>query len=166
MFGSYMIEEQMERGRIKIEGSPALLPGEPPYLQPVSWELTLGPEMEIGYGVGTSVVSYWLKPGEFILGHTNEVVTLSDDVAAELVGKSTLGRKGLAVHVTAGLIDPGFSGQIVLEMYNHSQWDIELTPGMRICQLKFENVTGGCVPYGSEGLGSHYQDQRGAVGPR
>jgi deoxycytidine triphosphate deaminase len=163
MFGSHMIEEQMEQGRIKIEGSPPLLTGEAPYLQPVSYELTLGSEFAVGFYRPTNAINYWIKPGEFLLGHTTEVVTLSPEVAATVHGKSTLGRRGLAVHVTAGLIDPGFSGQITLEMVNHSEWDIELTPGMRICQVTFDFVTGGCVPYGDPSMGNHYQNQRGAT---
>lgn len=164
MFGSHMIAEQMERGRIKIEGGPPLLEGESPFLQPVSYELTLGDKFEVeGFLPYNGVVSYWIKPGEFLLAHTKEVVTLSPEVAAIVHGKSTLGRKGLAVHITAGLIDPGFSGQITLEMHNHSQYDIQLTPGMRICQLTFDGVLGGCVPYGDPTMGSHYQDQRGAT---
>ena len=167
MFGSLMIKDQMERGRIKIEGSPPLLPGESPYLQPISYELTLGAEMEVGYGVGTSIVTYWLKPGEFILGHVNEVVTLSPEIYAKLDGKSTLARRGLDIHSTAGLIDPGFSGQITLELFNKSQHDIPLVPGMRIGQLRFGAAIGGVeIPYGDERLGSHYQHQRGATPAR
>ena len=81
-----------------------------------------------------------LEPKEFLLGHTNEVVTLGDNVAAQLEGKSSLGRLGLLVHVTAGFIDPGFSGQITLELHNVSENPILLTAGMPIGQLVFHQL--------------------------
>jgi dCTP deaminase len=174
VFGDSMILDQINRGRIKIEGGPDLwvehgvtqevTPSD--VLQPCSYELTLGSGLEIpaeGWGYD-QFSTYWLQPGEFILGHTAECVTLSPEVAAFVHGKSTLGRRGLTVHITAGLIDPGFSGQITLEIYNHSKHSIALIPGMRICQLTFEAVIGKVQrPYGTESLGSHYQNQRGAT---
>ena len=105
-----------------------------------------------------------LGPGSFILAHTIEIVTLNASVAALLSGKSSLGRLGLDIHATAGLIDPGFSGQIVLELYNKSQNSIELRHGQPVGQLVFHLLrTPAQRPYGSPGLGSHYQNQRGTV---
>ncbi|GAA4685681.1 hypothetical protein GCM10023215_21170 [Pseudonocardia yuanmonensis] len=92
---------------------------------------------------------------------------LPADVAARLEGKSTLGRLGLLVHVTAGLIDPGFDGHITLEVTNVGELVIMLEPGMRIGQLTFERTSSRCLrPYGHPGLGSHYQGQAGPTAPR
>lgn len=81
--------------------------------------------------------AFVLHPGEFILGSTCETVSLSNDLAARLEGKSSLGRLGLLTHSTAGFIDPGFSGQITLELGNVATLPIKLWPGMKIGQLCF-----------------------------
>lgn len=108
-----------------------------------------------------------LHPGEFVLGATRELVTLGDDIAARLEGKSSLGRLGLLTHSTAGFIDPGFSGHVTLELSNTATMPILLYPGMRVGQLCFFNLTGPAeVPYGSAALGSHYQGQRGPTASR
>ena len=73
-----------------------------------------------------------LHPGEFVLGSTFELVSLPDDVAARLEGKSSLGRLGLLTHSTAGFIDPGFSGHVTLELSNVATLPIKLWPGMKI----------------------------------
>jgi len=78
-----------------------------------------------------------LHPGEFVLGATFEAVTLPDDIAARLEGKSSLGRLGLLTHSTAGFIDPGFTGHITLELSNVATLPIKLWPGMKIGQLCF-----------------------------
>ena len=78
-----------------------------------------------------------LHPGEFVLGSTFELVTLPDDIAARLEGKSSLGRLGLLTHSTAGFIDPGFSGHVTLELSNVATLPIKLWPGMKIGQLCF-----------------------------
>ncbi|MGH7867769.1 MAG: dCTP deaminase, partial [Candidatus Dormibacteraceae bacterium] len=59
-----------------------------------------------------------LHPGEFVLGSTYERISLPDDLAGRLEGKSSLGRLGLLTHSTAGFIDPGFAGHITLELSN------------------------------------------------
>jgi dCTP deaminase len=103
-----------------------------------------------------------LHPGEFVLGSTYEVVTLPDDVAARLEGKSSLGRLGLLTHSTAGFIDPGFSGHVTLELANVANLPIKLWPGMKIGQLCFFRLSSSAeYPYGSEKYGSRYQGQRG-----
>ncbi len=103
-----------------------------------------------------------LHPGEFVLGSTYEVVTLPDDVAARLEGKSSLGRLGLLTHSTAGFIDPGFSGHVTLELANVANLPIKLWPGMKIGQLCFFRLSSPAeFPYGSEKYGSRYQGQRG-----
>ena len=108
-----------------------------------------------------------LHPGEFVLGSTYEVVTLPDDVAARLEGKSSLGRLGLLTHSTAGFIDPGFSGHVTLELSNVATLPITLWPGMKIGQLCFFRLSSPSEhPYGSEKYGSRYQGQRGPTPSR
>ena len=108
-----------------------------------------------------------LHPGEFVLGSTYEVVTLPDDVAARLEGKSSLGRLGLLTHSTAGFIDPGFSGHVTLELSNVATLPIKLWPGMKIGQLCFFRLSSAVEkPYGSDAYGSHYQGQRGPTASR
>lgn len=111
--------------------------------------------------------SFVLHPGEFVLGATFEVVTLPDDVAARLEGKSSLGRLGLLTHSTAGFIDPGFSGHVTLELSNVATLPITLWPGMKIGQLCFFRLSSAAEhPYGSERYGSRYQGQRGPTASR
>ncbi len=108
-----------------------------------------------------------LHPGEFVLGSTYEVVTLPDDIAARLEGKSSLGRLGLLTHSTAGFIDPGFSGHVTLELSNVATLPIKLWPGMKIGQLCFFRLSSPSRhPYGSEKYGSRYQGQRGPTPSR
>lgn len=111
--------------------------------------------------------AFVLHPGEFVLGATFEVVSLPDDVAARLEGKSSLGRLGLLTHSTAGFIDPGFSGHVTLELSNVATLPITLWPGMKIGQLCFFRLTSPAEhPYGSEKYGSRYQGQRGPTASR
>jgi dCTP deaminase len=108
-----------------------------------------------------------LHPGEFVLGSTYEMVTLPDDVAARLEGKSSLGRLGLLTHSTAGFIDPGFSGHVTLELSNVATLPIKLWPGMKIGQFCFFRLSSPAEhPYGSAATGSRYQDQRGPTQSR
>ena len=103
-----------------------------------------------------------LHPGEFALASTYEVVTLPDDVAGRLEGKSSLGRLGLLTHSTAGFIDPGFSGHVTLELSNVATLPIKLWPGMKIGQLCLFRLSSPAEhPYGSAKYGSRYQGQRG-----
>ena len=103
-----------------------------------------------------------LHPGEFALGSTYEVVSLPDDIAARVEGKSSLGRLGLLTHATAGFIDPGFTGHVTLELANVATLPIKLWPGMKIGQLCFFRLTSPAEhPYGSAKYGSRYQGQRG-----
>lgn len=111
--------------------------------------------------------AFVLHPGEFVLGSTLEIVTLPDDVASRLEGKSSLGRLGLITHSTAGFIDPGFSGHITLELSNVANLPIMLWPGMKIGQLCLIRLsTPAQHPYGSSVYGSRYQGQRGPTASR
>ncbi|HEY3866838.1 MAG TPA: dCTP deaminase [Actinocrinis sp.] len=108
-----------------------------------------------------------LHPGEFVLASTYEVITLPDDVASRLEGKSSLGRLGLLTHSTAGFIDPGFSGHVTLELSNVATLPIKLWPGMKIGQLcMFRLSSPAEFPYGSTVYGSRYQGQRGPTPSR
>lgn len=108
-----------------------------------------------------------LHPGEFVLGSTYESVSLPDDLAGRLEGKSSLGRLGLLTHSTAGFIDPGFSGHITLELSNVANLPITLWPGMKIGQLCLFQLTSAAEhPYGSAQAGSRYQGQRGPTPSR
>ena len=103
-----------------------------------------------------------LHPGEFVLASTYEVITLPDDIAGRLEGKSSLGRLGLLTHSTAGFIDPGFSGHITLELSNVANLPVKLFPGMKIGQLCLIKLSSPAEhPYGSAKYGSRYQGQRG-----
>jgi dCTP deaminase len=108
-----------------------------------------------------------LHPGEFVLGSTLEVITLPDDLAGRLEGKSSLGRLGLLTHSTAGFIDPGFSGHVTLELSNVATLPIKLWPGMKIGQLCLFRLSSPAEhPYGSAVYGSRYQGQRGPTPSR
>ena len=108
-----------------------------------------------------------LHPGEFVLGATYEAVTLPDDIAARLEGKSSRGRPGLLTHSTAGFIDPGFSGHVTLELSNVATLPIKLWPGMKIGQLCFFRLSSpASKPYGSGEYASRYQGQRGPTASR
>ena len=102
-----------------------------------------------------------------MLASTYEVISLPDDLASRLEGKSSLGRLGLVTHSTAGFIDPGFSGHVTLELSNVATLPIKLWPGMKIGQLcMFRLSSPAEFPYGSERYGSRYQGQRGPTASR
>ena len=111
--------------------------------------------------------AFILHPGEFVLGSTYEHVTLPDDLAARLEGKSSLGRLGLLTHSTAGFIDPGFSGHVTLELSNVATLPITLWPGMKIGQLCFFRLSSAAQsPYGTGANQNRYQGQRGPTASR
>lgn len=154
-------------------------------LQPCSYDVTLDNDV-IGFKHGSGLINslipehndvstykkefieeekgYILRPHEFVLGSTVETVNLPANIAARFEGKSSLGRIGLMTHITAGFIDPGFNGQITLEIYNVNETPIVLRPGMLIGQLCFFKLDEPCArPYGSDQLKSHYQGQTGVT---
>lgn len=153
---------------------------DPRRLQPASLELTLAEDILVevphhvrnAHGVWVVESTEWkeeklprtIRFRDFWLASTQEEVRIPTDLVAQVNGKSSLGRKGLVVHQTAGFIDPGFKGTITLELSVTSSQPILLTPGMPICQLVFFQMTSPSErPYGSKGLGSHYQGQAGAT---
>lgn len=174
------IRAQIDAGRVQLD------PYEPAHIQPASLDVRLDryfrlfdnhkypvidpaqeqPELTrlVDAGPDTPLV---LHPGEFVLGATYESVTLPDDVAARLEGKSSLGRLGLLTHSTAGFIDPGFTGHVTLELSNTATMPIMLWPGMKIGQLCFFQLSSAAEhPYGSGANGSRYQGQRGPTASR
>ncbi|MFC6951413.1 dCTP deaminase [Halorubellus litoreus] len=127
-------------------------------------------EQEVDDYVSETVVDpdqeFILHPGDFVLGTTYERVEIPDDLIAHVQGRSSMGRLAVVVHATAGVVDPGYRGQITLELSNLGTAPVALTPGMRISQLIFTELkTPAERPYGSE-RGSKYQDQDGPQASR
>lgn len=155
----------------------AIIPFFEDQVQPASYDVKLGSTFRImskdsEYGVIDPMMHqpglteeydavdqiFFLRPKDFVLGITAEYVSVPDFLVARLEGKSSLGRIGLVVHSTAGWIDPGFHGNITLELANLTNKPIALTPGMPIGQICFMELSSRVDrPYGSEGLGSKYQ---------
>ena len=120
---------------------------------------------EVGEYVTETTVSegdeFILHPGDFVLGTTTERVEIPDDLVAHVEGRSSLGRLAIVVHATAGLCDPGYKGQITLELSNLGTAPVALSPGMRVSQLTFTELKSPADrPYGAE-RGSKYQEQDG-----
>ena len=169
------IAAEIKAGRVQVE------PFEPKMIQPSSVDVRLDrcfrvfenhkyevidPSVEqpdLTREVAVSPDDFFiLHPGEFVLASTYEVITLPDDIAGRLEGKSSLGRLGLLTHSTAGFIDPGFSGHITLELSNVANLPVKLYPGMKIGQLCLIKLSSSAEhPYGSAVYGSRYQGQRG-----
>lgn len=129
-----------------------------------------GSEREVSEYVSETVIQegeeFVLHPGDFVLGTTRERVEIPPDLLANVEGRSSLGRLAVVVHATAGLCDPGYRGQITLELSNLGTAPVALTPGMRISQLVFTEMKNPAErPYGSD-RGSKYQDQRGPQASR
>jgi dCTP deaminase len=170
----------VEEGRIRID------PWEANLLQPASVDLRLGDSFRVFHNHRASAIdlrqppanlteevvvpsaeSFVIHPGEFCLGRTLEWVELPDDIVARIEGKSSLGRLGLIVHATAGFCDPGWRGTLTLELNNLTRVPIKLYPGLAIAQLSFMSLDRPALrPYGSPGLGSHYQGQVAATESR
>jgi dCTP deaminase len=106
--------------------------------------------------------SVTLEPGEEILGSTKEWVEIPPYLEAEVTGRSSLGRLFMEVHKTAGFCDPGFEGNITLEIQNHNKNAVTIYEGQRICQIIFRRLENSAEkPYGHDG--SQYQGQSGAT---
>lgn len=175
IFSDISIKEAVASGRITID------PYDESMVQPSSIDLRCDPNFrvfenhryalidpkapqdDLTKGVtATEGDPFILHPGEFVLGSTLETIGLADDVVARLEGKSSLGRLGLLIHSTAGFIDPGFKGQVTLELSNVANLPIAIYPGMKIGQVSFYQMTTPAeFPYGSPRLGSKYQGQTG-----
>jgi len=174
------ITRQLDEGRVRLE------PYDPKLIQPSSVDVRLDRWFRVFQNHRYAFIdpsqeqedltelvettgddAFVLHPGEFVLGATLEAVTLPDDIAARLEGKSSLGRLGLLTHSTAGFIDPGFSGHVTLELSNVANLPIRLWPGMKVGQLCLFRLSSPSEhPYGSAVYGSRYQDQRGPTPSR
>jgi len=109
----------------------------------------------------SGVEPFILHPGEFVLGSTYERVELPNDLVARLEGKSSLGRLGLLIHSTAGYVDPGWEGNLTLELSNVANLPITLYDGMKIGQISFQRLSSPVeVGYGDARIGSKYRGQR------
>lgn len=110
--------------------------------------------------------SFFLHPGELALASTLEVITLPPDLVGWLDGRSSLARLGLMVHVTAHRIDPGWHGQIVLEIFNSGKLPLALRPRMDICAINFETLSSPVeLPY-NQRSDAKYRNQQGPVSSR
>lgn len=176
MLCDYQITDAIESGRLMIA------PFDPERVQPASIDLTLDHFVRIPRS-GTDEIDtarvpedhtilakipeagLVMEPGEFLLASTVERIELPLDLSARVEGKSSLGRLGLAVHITAGFVDPGFAGQITLEIANLFPRPIRLHRGMPIAQLALSPMSGlPRRPYGK--AGNHYQGQIGPTESR
>lgn len=174
------IRRLVEEGRIRID------PWKPDMVQPASIDLTLGSSFRVFHNHRIQAIDladtptgvtehvevpaeepFVIHPGEFVLGSTEEHVTLPPDIVARIEGKSSLGRLGLIVHATAGFVDPGFTGTLTLEITNFNSVPIVLRPGLPIAQLSFMYLDRPAErPYGHPELGSHYHGQIDATESR
>ncbi len=162
--------------KLLSEGSIGINPPPPDCaIQPASVDLRLGNSfVEMTTDGALPLDDSWiptgavvLQPGQCMLATTHETVTLPSWIVGRVEGKSSWGRKFLMVHSTAGFIDPGFSGEITLELKNMSPTIVILQPGCQIAQISFEYLDRPADrPYGHAELGSHYQGQRGATPSR
>jgi len=169
------IREEIEKGNIGIE------PYHPECVQPSSIDVHLANKFLVFNKEHHSLINlkekqtdlmklvevkdgqpFILHPGEFVLGSTTEKVRMPNHIAGRIEGKSSLGRLGLLIHSTAGYIDPGWDGNLTLELSNVSPLPITLHPDMKIGQISFIRMTTEVDnPYGSEKLKSKYQGQEG-----
>jgi len=105
--------------------------------------------------------AFIIHPNEFALATTHEYVKVPDDIVARVEGRSSMGRLGVTMHVTAGYIDPGFEGKITLEISNIGAMPVALYPGQRVCQIVFETMTSPAqMPYGHPERNSKYMGQK------
>lgn len=169
------IREEIRKGTISIE------PFHPDCVQPSSIDIHLSSKFLVFNKMRHSVIDvkekqdglmntvevkddepFILHPGEFVLGSTVEKVRMPNNIAGRIEGKSSLGRLGLLIHSTAGYIDPGWNGNLTLELSNVSPLPIKLYAKMKIGQISFMMMTTEVDnPYGSGKLNSKYQGQEG-----
>lgn len=153
----------------------AIAPLEPSQIQPASVDIRLGNTFSIVEDLASGIITledkinyktiqtdtYVLLPGQFVLATTMEYISLPDNLTAFVEGRSSLGRMGLFIQ-NAGWVDPGFRGEITLELFNANRCAIELKAGRRVGQLVFAEMDKAALnPYSGK-----YQGQRGATGSR
>lgn len=157
------------------EGTLSISPLQDDQLQPASVDIRLGNTFSVVEDSSTGILTftnkiaykeihaetYLLLPGQFVLATTKEYISLPDNLTAFVEGRSSLGRMGLFIQ-NAGWVDPGFSGEITLELFNANRCAIELQAGRRIGQLVFAQMDqAASSPYRGK-----YQGQRGATGSK
>lgn len=154
------IREYVETGKIGIEPEPRK--GQ---FQPASFDLRIGPEL---YDMNRKRHVDFSESGEVIvsskqpyIGSTIDTIELPNDIAAQVTGRSTVGRRGVVVHFTAGLLDPGFRGDVNLEIYNFSSTSQIFDVGERVAQLIFMELD-----RESTGYSGAYQGQTGVTLPK
>jgi dCTP deaminase len=136
------IRQAIESGYIPVSPTPDY----DTQLQPASLDIRLGDEYaridtpEVGNGVYENCETLRFKPYTFYLATTRETIGIPDDITAQLTGRSSIGRKGLLIHATAGLLDAGWEGEITLEVFNLSHRTVELEAGTRIGQVVFQKM--------------------------
>ena len=170
------IKKYLKEGKIEIE---SLL--DEKQIQPSSVDMRLGEEFKVfkvirkpyidpkdeedidSYMESTTVrkgEAFIIHPNEFALATTLEYVKVPDDLVARVEGRSSIGRLGVTMHVTAGFIDPGFEGNITLEISNIGAMSVALYPSQRVCQIVFETMTTPSeLPYGHPDRNSKYMGQ-------
>lgn len=170
------IKEYLEEGKIVIDSL-----NDEQQIQPSSVDMRLGDEFkvfkvirkpyidpkdedDIAEYMESSTVpegeAFIIHPNEFALATTQEYVKVPDDLVARVEGRSSMGRLGVTMHVTAGYVDPGFEGRITLEISNIGAMPVALYPGQRVCQLVFETMTTPAeLPYGHPKRNSKYMNQ-------
>ena len=163
------IYKMLEEKTLKIE------PLEKEQVQPASVDIRLGNTFSVVEDSSSGILNlnnkisykvlnsetYILLPNQFVLATTMEYIELPDNLTAFVEGRSSLGRMGLFIQ-NAGWVDPGFKGEITLELYNANRFAIELQSGRRIGQLVFARMDETALhPYSGK-----YQGQRGAVGSK
>lgn len=170
------IKEYLEEGKIVIDPLK-----DEQQIQPSSVDMRLGDEFkvfkvirkpyidpkdeeDIAEYMESSTVpegeAFIIHPNEFALATTQEYVKVPDDLVARVEGRSSMGRLGVTMHVTAGYVDPGFEGRITLEISNIGAIPVALYPGQRVCQLVFETMTTPAeLPYGHPKRNSKYMNQ-------
>ena len=170
------IKEYLKEGKIGIDPL-----RDEKQIQPSSVDMRLGDEFKVfkvirkpfidpkdeediaSYMESTTVgegEAFIIHPNEFALATTLEYVKLPDDIVARVEGRSSMGRLGVTMHVTAGFIDPGFEGRITLEISNIGSMPVALYPGQRVCQIVFETMTTPSeLPYGHPERNSKYMGQ-------
>lgn len=139
-------------------------------VQPSSIDLHLSNDLKTINGESINILDdepYNLQAGEFILGSTKEWIEIPDDIVATVEGRSSIGRLGITAHITAGYIDPGFKGNITLEIANISAKTFQLKNNMSLCQIVFHELTTKAQrPYGAKELNSKYQNSKGTIKSR
>ena len=172
------IRQAIESGRVRIESDQ---PDSLKYIHASSMDLRLGGTFKLYEHSKSAILDpkdpdtfasnmrtitvadgepFIVQPGEFVLGVTQERITVPDDLVVRVEGRSSIGRLGIIVHSTAGFVDPGFQGTITLEISNLNRLPVALYPGMRVCQIAFEEMTSAAeTPYDKKPH-SKYQGQQ------